>query len=124
MYCFTFATFINQFHHLAISIYNVLKSYNLFELLFKVNLLKSIEHMHPENIRQKLYQYVDKGDDKLLKLMYALAKEYAGEDDFEYAFSDEEIKLLEDRRVKRLIGESKTYSLQEAKDIVTGKNKI
>ncbi len=80
--------------------------------------------MHPENIRQKLYQYVDKGDDKLLKLMYALAKEYAGEDDFEYAFSDEEIKLLEDRRVKRLIGESKTYSLQEAKDIVTGKNKI
>jgi hypothetical protein len=80
--------------------------------------------MHPENIRHKLYQYVDKGDDKLLKLMYALAKEYAGEDDFEYAFSDEEIKLLEDRRVKRLSGESKTYSWQEAKDIVKGKNKI
>ncbi len=80
--------------------------------------------MHPENIRHKLYQYVDKGDDKLLKLMYALAKEYAGEDDFEYAFSDEEIKLLEDRRVKRLSGERKTYSWQEAKDIVTGKNKI
>lgn len=80
--------------------------------------------MHPENIRQKLYQYVDKGDDKLLKLMYALAKEYTREDDFEYAFSDEEIKLLEDRRVKRLSGESKTYSWQEAKDIVTGKNKI
>jgi hypothetical protein len=56
--------------------------------------------------------------------MYALAKEYTGEDDFEYRFSDEEIKFLEDRKMKRLSGESKTYSWQEAKDIITGKNKI
>lgn len=79
--------------------------------------------MQPRNIRQKLYQFVDKGDDKLLKLMYALAKEYTGEDDFEYEFSDEEIKSLEDRRAKRLSGESKTYNWQEAKDIITDKNK-
>lgn len=47
--------------------------------------------------------------------MYALAKEYTGEDDFEYEFSDEEIKFLEDRRAKRLSSESKTYNWQVAK---------
>lgn len=80
--------------------------------------------MYPGNIRQKLYQYLDKGDNKLLKLMYALAKKYKGEDDFEYGCWDEAIKFLEDRKMKRLSGESKTYSWQEAKDIFTGKNKI
>lgn len=80
--------------------------------------------MQPANIRQKLHHYVDKGDDKLLKLMYAVAKEYTGEDDVEYEFSDEEIKLFEDRRAKRLSGESKTYSWEEAKKLITGKNKI
>lgn len=79
--------------------------------------------MQPANIRQKLHQYVDNGDDKLLKLMYAVAKEYTGEDDFEYEFSDDEIKFLEDRRAKRLSGESKTYTWEEAKNIITGKNK-
>jgi hypothetical protein len=79
--------------------------------------------MEPANIRQRLHQFVDKGDDKLLKLMYAVAKEYTGEDDFEYEFSDEEIKILEDRRAKRLSGESKTFSWLEAKDFITGKNK-
>ncbi len=80
--------------------------------------------MQPANIRQKLHQYVDKGDEKLLKLMYAVAKEYTGEDDFEYEFNDEEIKFFEDRRGKRLSGESKTYSWEEAKNIITGKNNM
>lgn len=77
--------------------------------------------MQMANIRQKLHQYIDKGDEKLLKLMYAVAKEYNGEDDFEYEFTDEEIKGFEERRAKRLSGESKTYSWQEAKNIITGK---
>jgi len=80
--------------------------------------------MEVANIRQKLHQYVDKGDEKLLKLMYAIAKEYNDDDDFEYEFSDEEIKIFEERRAKRLSGESKTYSWQDAKDIITGKKKM
>jgi hypothetical protein len=55
--------------------------------------------------------------------MYAVAKEYNEEDDFEYEFSEEEIKLFEERRNKRLKGESKTYSWQEAKNMITGKKK-
>lgn len=91
--------------------------------LKSLNLLKINVFMTAANIRQKLHQYIDKGDEKLLKLMYAVAKEYNEEDDFEYDFSEEEIKLFEERRNKRLSGESKTYSWQEAKNMITGKKK-
>ena len=80
--------------------------------------------MEPTGIRQKLHQYVDKGDDKLLKLMYAIAREYNEDDDFEYQFTDEEIKLFEERTAKRQSGESKTYSWNEAKKIITGQTKM
>jgi hypothetical protein len=79
--------------------------------------------MTAANIRQKLHQYIDEGDEKLLKLMYAVAKEYNEEDDFEYDFSEEEIKLFEERRTKRLSGEIKTYGWQEARNMITGKKK-
>jgi hypothetical protein len=77
--------------------------------------------MQATTIRQKLHQYIDKGDIKLLKLMYVLAKEYNEEEDFEYEFTVEDIQQFEERREKRLRGESKTYSPQEAKDTITGK---
>jgi hypothetical protein len=74
--------------------------------------------MESGSLRQKLHQYVDQGDDKLLKLMYAVAKEYNEDDDFEYQFTEEEIKLFEERTGKRLTGESKTYSWKDAKEII------
>ncbi len=77
--------------------------------------------MTSANIRRKLHQYIDKGDDKLIKLIYALAKEYNEEEDFEYELSEDQIKILEERTAKRLNGESKTYSWEEAKAIITGK---
>jgi len=79
--------------------------------------------MHSESIRQKLHEYIDRGDEKLIKLMYAIAKEYNEDDDFEYEFTAEDIERFEQRRNSRLSGESKTYSWQEAKDIITGKKK-
>ncbi len=79
--------------------------------------------MEAANIRQKLHQYVDSGDEKLLKLMYAIAKEYNDEDDFEFEFSAGEILEFEERRVKRINGESKIYDWDEAKTIITGKSK-
>lgn len=72
-------------------------------------------------IRQKLHQYVDNSDDKLLKLMYALAREYYEEDDLEYDFSEKEIEQFNQRRDSRMLGESKTYSPVEARVIITGK---
>jgi len=51
-------------------------------------------------------------------------KEYNEEDDFDYQFSDEELKLFEERTAKRHSGESKTYSWKDAKDIIAGKKKM
>ncbi len=80
--------------------------------------------MQTTQIRQKLHQYIDNSDEKLLKLMFALAKEYNEEDDFENEFSADDIREFDDRREKRLSGETRIYSWQEAKDIITGKKSI
>jgi hypothetical protein len=79
--------------------------------------------MEAANIRQKLHHYVDSGDEKLLKLMYAIAKEYNDDDDFEYEFSAGELQLFEERRIKRISGKSKMYDWNEDKAIITGENK-
>jgi hypothetical protein len=76
--------------------------------------------MQTISIRQKLHQYIDNSDEKLLKLMFALAKEY-NDDDLEYEFTAEDIKIFDERREKRLKGESSVLSWKEAKDIITGK---
>ena len=67
-------------------------------------------------IRQKLHEYVYKGDEKLIKLMYVLAKEYNEEGDYE--FTKEDIDEFNRRRERRLSGESKTYNWKEARDII------
>jgi len=79
--------------------------------------------MQAFDIRQKLHHYVDKGDEKLLKLMYVIAKEYNDDDDFEYEFTDEELAIFQRRKAKRENGESKTYSWEEAKEYIIGKKK-
>lgn len=73
------------------------------------------------NIREKLQDYINNGDEKLLKLMYVMAKEYNNDDDFEYEFSEKEIEIFEERRMKRLNGDSKTFNWEEAKEMITGK---
>ena len=78
--------------------------------------------MQTTQIREKLHQYIESSDEKLLKLMFALAKEYNDEDDFDYEFTSEDIKIFDERRNKRLSGESKTYSWAEAKKMITRKN--
>ena len=77
--------------------------------------------MQTTQIRQKLHQYIDDSDEKLLKLLFAVAKEHNDDDDFEYEFTAEDIKEFDSRREKRLSGETRTYSWEEAKDIITGK---
>jgi hypothetical protein len=73
------------------------------------------------SIRDELHAYVDKSDEKLLRLMYVLAKEYSEADNLDYELSEDDIKLFDERRAKRLNGESKTYAWKEAKEIITGK---
>jgi len=80
--------------------------------------------MQTTAIRQQLHKYVDSSDDKLLKLMLALAREYNDDVELEYQFTDEDIKLFDERRAKRLSGESKVYSWDDARNIITGKQSL
>jgi hypothetical protein len=79
--------------------------------------------METDSIREQLHQYINKSDEKLLRLMYALAKEY-NDDDLDYEFTEDDIGLFNERKNKRTVGESKTYSWQEAKKIITGQKSI
>lgn len=74
--------------------------------------------MQTTSIRQKLHQYIDNGDDKLLKMMLAMAKEYNEDDGLEYEITAEDIKILDERRQKRLNGESTTHSWTEVKKAI------
>ena len=74
-------------------------------------------------LKEKLQEYIDMGDDKLLKLMYAVAKEYIEIED-EYELTEEQVAELDARREKRISGESKGYSWDEAKKIITGEMRI
>ena len=76
--------------------------------------------MNTNNMRLKLHKFVDNGDENLLKLMFAVAKEYSNIND-EFEFSKEDIAEFDRRRNARLTGESKTYSWEDAKSIITGK---
>ena len=78
--------------------------------------------MQTTSIRQKLHQYIDNSDEKLLKMMLAMAKEYNEDDGLEYEFTAEDIKLLDERRQKRLNGESSVHSWDEVKSAIINKS--
>ncbi len=64
-------------------------------------------------IREKLHDYIEKGDDRFLKIVYAMAKEYLEGEPSLYELSDEQVKVLNERRERYLSGEGKTYTLEE-----------
>lgn len=74
-------------------------------------------------IKEELQKYIDTGEERLLKLMYAVAKEYTETED-EYELSDEQIQELDKIREMRLSGESRGYSWGEAKKIIIGEKKL
>jgi len=74
--------------------------------------------MEATTIREKLHQYIDSSDEKLIKMMFAMAKEYNEDDELDYDFT-EDIKILDERRQKRLSGESSTHTWEEVKKSIT-----
>lgn len=77
--------------------------------------------MQSANIRQKLHQYVDKGDEMLLKLMYAVAREYNEEEEAFIAEMDRRTAEYESGKAKVLTldqleaGARKAYNKAKAK---------
>jgi len=77
--------------------------------------------MEATGIRKELQEYIDNGDEKLLRIMYALAKEYNKDDNADLEIHENHINEFENRRIKRINSENKTYDWQEAKQIITDK---
>jgi len=75
--------------------------------------------MEVAEIKEQLLHYIDNSNERLLTKMLDLAKEYDEHDDVDYEFTAEDIKELDELRAKRLSGESKTYTWEEAKKMIT-----
>ena len=73
--------------------------------------------------QRKLHQYIENSDEKLLKLMSVLAKEYNEGEDPEPEFTVKDIKIFDGRCKKRPCGESNIYSRNEGREIIIIKNK-
>lgn len=75
--------------------------------------------MNTPEIRTLLHEEIDHSDEKLLKMIYALVKEY---NDAE-SVSDRRKHLIEEERAKYLRGDGRSYSWEEVKKMATGKDR-
>ena len=63
-------------------------------------------------IRTKLHQQIETGDEKLLKMIYALVKEYSDEN-----IDDARKRLIQAERDQYLARAGKSYSWEEVKNM-------
>lgn len=71
--------------------------------------------MEPFEIKQKLHQYIDNAEEKKLRAIYTILEE---EIEGEQTYSEEDLTTFYARRQNHLNGASKSYSIEEAHDII------
>jgi hypothetical protein len=73
--------------------------------------------------REKLKSYIDDVNDKKVKTLYALL-----EDDIDqnstFTLSEEQLKILDEEHALHMSGKTKSYTWEEAKDIIRGKKSM
>lgn len=74
-------------------------------------------------IRRKLMTFIADADDKKVKSMYMLFEEEI-EKEGVFRLTDEHIKILDEEREKHINDKSKSYSWEDAKQIIRGKRKL
>ncbi len=71
--------------------------------------------MNTSIIRQQLHQYIDNADDHTIEAIFTiLQSDITGTS----SYTDEELKLFNERRQKYLSGNATTYSAEEAHDYI------
>lgn len=67
------------------------------------------------DLKKSVLEHVDKADERLLKLMKALAESYEEDAADSFSLSDEQYQIIEKRRESYFRGESKSLSWEEVK---------
>lgn len=74
-------------------------------------------------IRKKLKTYVDGVDDKKVKALYTLLQDEI-EDSDGFSLSEEHLRILDNEHALHLSGKTKSYSWEDAKEIIRGKKEM
>ena len=72
-------------------------------------------------IRKKLKSYVDDIDDKKAKALYTLLESDIEETASSFSFTKEQLNILDEEHTLHLSGKTKSYTWEEAKEIIRGK---
>jgi len=75
-------------------------------------------------LKKKIHQYIDSTDDKILKVVHTIPEEHLKlktKNDFE--LTEEDLEELDQRWDNYKKGKTKTYTLEEAKQLVNKKLK-
>lgn len=78
-------------------------------------------NMETTQLKQELQEYINNGDERLLKMLHAVAREYNDVSESNYEISAEELLLLEEQSESYWRGESKAYDWETVKQMITGK---
>jgi hypothetical protein len=70
-------------------------------------------------IRQKLMTYLADADDSKVKAIYTLLEREIREDDI-FILSDEQLQILDEEHEMHVTGQSKSYSREEANQMIKG----
>ncbi|SHN24405.1 hypothetical protein [Mucilaginibacter sp. OK098] len=70
-------------------------------------------------IRQKLMTYLADADDSKVKAIYTLVEEDMNKTDV-FKLTDEQLQILDTEREMHLAGKTKSYTRQEATEIIKG----
>lgn len=82
-----------------------------------LNLLK-IKDMKTTKLRETVIEYMNNADGELLKMVKELTEKYQIEQHRKSNLSDEQYKIVRERREKHQEGKTKTISLTEIKENV------
>lgn len=74
-------------------------------------------------IRKKIKPYIDDVDDKKVKALYLLL-ESDMEESVPSAFTKEQLSILNEEHALHISGKTKSYTWEEAKEIIRGKKAV
>lgn len=81
----------------------------------KLYIYKKQEIMSTLDLKQSVLAYINEADDRLLKLIKALAESYHEGAEEDFTLSDEQYKMIDKRRKAHLKGESKSHTWEQVK---------